>query len=117
MIIIRNTQIEQLDRAIQTSWQREFKMRLREDLPNQTSRMNDEQLAEYVEQGFENAKELEIEEKEDIYRFLKLGFLPREIIESDFTQSIIIRVLNNLNLSSAKRLDFIEQQIVERKQS
>ena len=96
------------------SWQREFEKRLRKDLPEQTLQMSDEQLAENVKLGHENAEELEITEKEEIYRFLKIGFLPKEFLEEDFTQSVLIRVLNNTNLSGAKRLDFIERQLVPR---
>ena len=114
MIVIDPEQMDEITRGIEEHWKQEFAARLRHDQPTPTAHMSDEQLGEYVRQGYDNALELEVTQKEDIYRFLKLAFLPKELLESDFTQSVLIRVLNNLSLSGTKRLDFIEQHVVKR---
>lgn len=113
-MIIRNKQLEGIKRSINQVWQKEFKDRLREDMPEQTSKMSDEKLTETVKSSHENAEELEIFEKECIYRFLKIEFLPKEFLEDNYNQSVLIRILNNTNLSSAERLDFLEQQLISR---
>jgi hypothetical protein len=113
-VIIRNEQMQALARSAEQQWRQEFAERLRHDFPDRTSQMEADQLIEYVAQGFENAHEPEITEREYIYRFLKLGFLPKELLESEYIQSVLIRILNNLNVSGAKRLDFIEQHVTSR---
>lgn len=117
MITIRDEQKEELARTVEQRWKEEFAERLRLDFPDAAGEMDTHQLMPLIDQGWANAKELEISEKEDVYRFLKLHFLPKEMVESDFIQSTLIRILNNFDLSGTRRLDFIEQQVVERKVS
>jgi hypothetical protein len=113
MTVIRDEQMEDLARDVNQRRTREFAGRLRKDFSEPTAPMNDQQLIELVEQGCSNAHELEIFEKEDIYRFLKLNFLPPELLQSPFIQSVLIRVLNNFTLSGTKRLDFVEEHVVK----
>ncbi|NJO18624.1 MAG: hypothetical protein HC877_23725 [Thioploca sp.] len=99
---------------IQQSLKQKFIQQLRCDYPQQTTKTNPQKLELLVEQSYLNAQELEIFDEENIYRFISLQFLPKELLESPFIQSVLIRVLNNFNLSATKRLDFIEQQITAR---
>ena len=117
MIAIRDEQKEELARTVEQRWKGEFARRLRRDFPDSAGKMDTHQLMALIDQGWANAKELEIAQKEDVYRFLKLHLLPKEMVESDFIQSILIRILNNLELSGTTRLDFIEQQVIGRKLS
>lgn len=117
MIAIRDEQKEALARTVEQRWKEEFAGRLRRDSPDSAGEIDTHQLMTLIDKGWANAKELEIADKEDVYRFLKLHFLPKEMVESDFIQSILIRILNNFDLSGTMRLDFIEQQVIGRKLS
>lgn len=112
---IRSEQMRSLEHSIQERHKREFVNRLRRDYPEATGSLDDQQLTERTEQGYANAQELEIFSTEDIYRFLTLQFLPEDVLKSPLTQSVLIRVLNNLNLSASKRLDFIEKNVAQRR--
>lgn len=113
MIRIRDEQQRALAQGIEQLWKKEYADRLRLDFPQQTASILPEEMGKLIDNGWTNAMELEIREREDIYRFLKLQFLPKKLLESDFVQSVLIRVLNNMNLSGTKRLDFIEEQIIK----
>ncbi len=113
-LTIREDQIRELEHSIEQRHRKEFVQQLRNDYPNRTKRMNDQQLWELVDKGYENATELELYEKKDKYRFISLRFMPKELLESPFIQSILIRVLNNFNLSGTKRLDFIYKHVANR---
>lgn len=115
MIVIRDEQKGELALTVEQRWKEEFAERLKSDFRDSAGEMDTQQLRDVINQLWENAKELEITEKEDVYRFLKLNFLPKEMVESAFIQSVLIRLLNNFNLSGTKRLDFIEQQVIDRK--
>lgn len=110
---IRDEQERELARGVEQLWKKEYGARLRVDFPHQTANILPEDLRGLIDDGWTNAKELEITEQEDIYRFLKFQFLPKELLESDFVQSILIRVLNNMDSSGTRRLDFIEQQVIK----
>lgn len=115
MLSIRSDQMQVLEHDIKQRHKEEFVQQLRQDYPERTVEMDEQQLQKLVEQGYENAEELEIFENQDIYRFISLNFLPKELFESAFIQSVIIRVLNNFDLSGTKRMDFIEHNIMNRK--
>jgi hypothetical protein len=113
VILIRDEQQRVLAQGVEQLWKKEYADRLRVDFPQKTASILPEDFRAIIDDGWTNAMELEITEQEDIYRFLKLRFLPREILESDFIQSVLIRVLNNMNLSGTKRLDFVEEQVIK----
>ena len=112
MIRIRDEQQRELAKGVENLWKKDFRHRLSVEFPLQTAKLSPEDFRKVIDDGWTNAKELEITEREDIYRFLRLQFLPKEMLESDFVQSVLIRVLNNFNLSGTKRLDFVEQQVI-----
>ena len=113
MIRIRDEQQRELAQGVEKRWKKEMRARLSVEFPLETEKLSPEDFRELIDDGWTNAKELEITEQEDIYRFLRLRFLRKEILESDFVQSVLIRILNNFNLSGTKRLDFIEQQVIK----
>jgi len=102
-----------LAHEVERQWKQEYADRLRADFPHQTASISAAALWEMIDDGWKNAIELQIKEHDDIYRFLKLRFLPITLLESDFIQSVLIRVLNNIDLPGAKRLDFIESQVIK----
>ncbi|OQW92194.1 MAG: hypothetical protein BWK78_02415 [Thiotrichaceae bacterium IS1] len=114
MLSIHPEQMQSLERDIEQRHKEEFVQQLQQDYPVPTGKMDEQQLQELVVQGYENAKELEFFEKRDIYRFISLNFLPKELLDSPFVQSVLIRVLNNFNCSGTQRMDFIEHNIVHR---
>jgi len=112
MLSIHPEQMQSLKYDLEQRHKEEFVQQLQQDYPMPTMTMDNRQLQELVAQGYENAKELEIVEKRDIYRFISLNFLPKELLDSPFIQSVLIRVLNNFNWSG--RPDFIEHNISHR---
>ena len=62
----------------------QFVQQLRCDYSQQTAEMNCQQLELLVKPGYLNAQELEIFDEEEIYRFISLQFLPKELLESSF---------------------------------
>ncbi len=94
--------------------QNEFAQALRINFKERTGEMTDQQLFDCIHKGYENACELEILKHYNVYRFIALSFLPAQILKSELLQAVIIRVLNNFDLSESQRLSFIYKHVVNR---
>lgn len=114
MIIIREEEFMAPEDEVDRQYKDELVEQLRYDRPEGTQGATDQELWEIAKQGVENARELEIFEGRAIYRFILLSFAPKELRESPFLQSVLIRVLNNFDMDGEKRMDFIEKQIIPR---
>ena len=111
---IRNEQIAGLDQAVEARRKQEFTDRLRLEYPGRASEWGNERLAKHVDEGYANARDLEIADYRSIYRFLALGMLPPETLNDPKIQSSMIRILNNLNMTGERRLDFIDRHVLRR---
>ena len=111
---IRREHIDALDKSMEALAKEEILDRLQHEFPYETKAMDDYSLKNLVDDSYADARELEIYETKNIYRLTKLNFLSPRLKKSPFIQSILIRVLNNLELEGSKRLDFIEQNVVHR---
>ncbi|WP_089726419.1 hypothetical protein [Candidatus Thiosymbion oneisti] len=114
MIIIREEEFMAPEGEVDQQYKEELAEQLRHDRPQATQGATDQELWDTAREAVENARELEIFEGRDIYRFILLSFAPKELRESPFLQSVLIRVLNNLDMSGENRMDFIEKQIIPR---
>ncbi len=94
--------------------QNEFAQALRVNYKEQTKEMTDQQLLDCIHNYYENACELEIFEYYNVYRFISLSFLPEHILQSKLMQGVIIRILNNFDLTESQRLSFIYKHVVNR---
>jgi hypothetical protein len=115
MLVIRNAQMNALARALEQMRKEEFARRLRSELPDRASALEASALHDLVNQAYDNAKDIEIVDKEDIYRFIKLSFLPEETRKSPLIQSVLLRVLNNTTWPASQRIAFIERHVVDRR--
>jgi hypothetical protein len=97
--------------VLSESSKHQITQRLRQKHPEETSNMSHQELEFLVDRGHANALELDISNEWDVYRFISLQFLPRDFLNDSFIQSVLIRLLNNLDIPSSTRLDFIEKQI------
>ena len=66
-----------------------------------------------VGECIDNGKEFDIIRDEDVLRFSVLALLPKSVRQDDWFSSIVIRVLNNENLSAGDRLAFIFGNVVD----
>ncbi len=92
----------------------EYAQALRGNFKEQTKEMTDQQLFDCIQNYYENACELEIFEYYNVYRFIALSFLPEQILTSELMQGVLIRVLNDFDLTESQRLSFIYKHIVNR---
>lgn len=89
--------------------QAQFVYRLRGEFPQRCSRMTSQDLQNLVKEGYEDTWHLEIIEPEDIYRFLKLYFLPEALLRSNVFGGIFRRILNNIAVSGTGRMNLIDR--------
>jgi hypothetical protein len=82
---------------------------LEAEYPTQCASMSSEALRRITVEGYEDAVALDITAPDDIHRFIRLRFLPDELLRSPYIQGVLIRILNNRGLSGAGRLDLIER--------
>ena len=88
--------------------------RLSHERPDLIQALSRAQLQKIAEQACDNALEFEIFDEESTYRFLKLWFLPADLLQSPPIQGALFRVLNNTTISASGRMDFIESQVLRR---
>ena len=117
MIQIRPDQMTAFDAALPEILILEFARRLRDLYPDRTDEVGAVKLRTIIDDGFADAKTLEIEIGEDVFRLIHLQFLKDFDLYEPKTQSGVIRVLNNTSVSGTSRLDFIYRHIVPRGQS
>ncbi len=89
--------------------QAQFVDRLQSEFPQRCSRMTSQDIQNLVNEGYEDARSLEIVEPQDIYRFLKLYFLPEVLLESNVLCGVLRRILNNMAISGTGRMDLIDR--------
>lgn len=111
-MIIRNVQLDTLSQSIDKFLVKEFAEKVVQRFPEQTGSVDNLELFELIDNDILDARNLEITDNEDIFRFLCLRYLIN--FNSPLAVSLIIRILNNLSMSATKRLDFIEEQILNR---
>ena len=113
-MIVRNQQIAGLDQAVEARRKLEFTERLRQEYPDRAGEWGDARLARHVDEGYADARSLEITDYQSIYRFLALGMLPPQTLSDPRVQSALIRILNNLNMPGEGRLNFIDRHVLRR---
>jgi len=89
-------------------------LRLRREYTAAVAHLSDEELGELVEGDLEDAPALDITSADHKFRFAAIRFWPREVLAAPLSQAVILRVLNNFELSAAVRLDFIEKNVRDR---
>ena len=67
-----------------------------------------------VVQAIEDGRPLGFRLDEDTARLAMLWLLPESLRHHPLAASVMIRILNNVELSPAERLDFIDAQVVHR---
>ena len=87
----------------------QFVSRLQVEFPEPCSHLTQQALQDLVCEGWEDALALEIAEPEDIYRFLKLYFLPEQLLRSSFFCAALRRILNNISVSGTGRMNLIDR--------
>lgn len=88
--------------------------RLRREHEDAVGSLGDDELQRLVDGDLEDARALEIRAPEDLYRFVAIRFWPRGSLDSPLSRAVVLRVLNNLDLPAAVRLDFIEKHVRDR---
>jgi hypothetical protein len=102
------TQPGDLDGYLDRYRQSQLARRLQDEFPQPCAQLPASALNQLVHDGCLDALALDITAPGDIHRFLKLSFLPNELLQSSFFQSVLIRILNNREVSGAGRLDLID---------
>jgi hypothetical protein len=111
MLVIRAGQIDAVEQRLRVRIQEEFAARLKADFPEQTAPLSETELRVQVADGYQAAEALAITDRADIYRFLKLRFLPPAALESSVARLAFYRVLTDPEKDAGRRLDFIERHI------
>ena len=111
MLTIRHEQLKALEAAMNEPWYDEFMSRLQMEFPQRIEKLSKEELCNQVDQGCQAAQELGIVEKSDIYRFLRLRYLPGTVWEQPSTQQVFYQVITDTSVDASTRLDFIERNI------
>lgn len=114
MIIIREEQLKVLEQETEKNLKHRLAKQLRSDFPKQTDTLSDSELQQQVEEGYIAAKKLAVEQPDDIYRFLKLTYISKDILSSVVVRNAFYCIITNTNIEASKRLDFVEHNIVNR---
>jgi|GEM_PF-7126692 len=112
MIRIRPEQLDRFEATVPDNLRHEFARRLRLLYPERTKAMGEAKLRQTVDDGFADAKDLEIPVGEDVFRLIHLQFLPEFDLNHPFNQSAVFRILNNTAMPGGERLDLIYQRVV-----
>ena len=81
------------------------------NFPQKIEKLSKKEIWNQVDQGCQVAQELGIVEKNDIYRFLRLRYLPDAVWEQPSTQQVFYQVITDTSVDAPIRLDFIEKNI------
>jgi hypothetical protein len=107
-MILRNEQFAALASQWERSKRASFAARIRREFPAQVADQSDEELAKDVEDGCAAARMLEIDEAEQVYRFLRLRYAPPALWERPGLHDVLFRTLMDRSLDPADRLQFVE---------
>ncbi len=114
MITIRKEQLDALEDDFNRRQRKTYAKRLRSDPKITLPPLTPEELDEQIEDGCVAAQELGIAETEDIYRFLRLRYIPEKLWTIPGLQDFMTKVLTQTMEDPARRLDFIEMNIAFR---
>lgn len=109
MLTIRKEQFDAFASEREKSLRDELLARLRRDLPEHVGAIPDQELQQQVSDGCQAARVLEIVDAEDLFRFLRLRYLPPQVWERPGAQEILVRVLTDTSVDAKRRLQFVEQ--------
>jgi hypothetical protein len=78
--------------------------------------IEEQELLRTIEESLEVAKQLDIADEKEVIRFIELQFnFSKFQLQSQFIQEALVHTLANVEWSAKKRLDFIDEQILDRK--
>jgi hypothetical protein len=111
MLTIRQKQFKELEETIEENWLRKLVSRLRQENQEDISTISEEELYNQVVQGCQAARELNIVDDNDIYRFIRLRYLPDVAWTRLGLQEVFYRIIFDNSVDASQRLDFIERNL------
>jgi hypothetical protein len=105
---IRGEQLDAIAAGFRRSREAIYAARLRVEANIGVDRVSDGALKEHIHSGCIAAAKLGITHDADVYRFLRLAHVNASEWRKPGIEEVMVRVLTDVTLSSAKRLDFIE---------
>lgn len=87
----------------------ELVTRLHRRLRSHVTGVTDEELRRHVEDGVVAAEALAIRNPADVYRFLRLRYVPASCWARPGAQEVLVRVLTDTTVDAGRRLDFVER--------
>ena len=108
MLTITNDQLEILATEHERMLCHVLMSCLRRELSTRIMAISEQELQMEVEQGIRAAKVLQIYNHDDVYRFLRLRYLPVSIWKRPGTQELLVRVLTDTSVDARRRLLFIQ---------
>lgn len=114
MLIIRPGQFATLEKTYRSQRRAQIWAAIRANYADLCDGVSDEDALKRIDEAIEDGKALGIVADTDVVRLAALAFLPREVLQDPMIASVLIRVLNNDEWESEKRLDFLHKHVVAR---
>jgi hypothetical protein len=114
MLTIRPEQMLELKRGYEEHLLIEYPARLRSAFPELLANVTRDALKQVTRQDVEAASGLDIEDEADVWRFVCLRYRMGSRRASPLHMGVVGEVLQNLDWSAKKRLDFIDHYVLSR---
>lgn len=109
--MIREEQLRRIGEEMERTTIARFEARLRSECPAELLPASDEELRAQVKEGSEAAAALNIQQGEDVYRFLRLRYLEADALASETVRDAFYKIISDRELDATRRLDFVERHI------
>lgn len=113
MTVIANQQVDVPASESEPSYVAALIARLCRELPILVSTVPAKELRRQVEDAIKAAQVLEINNFNNLYRFLRLRYLPVSIWERAGAEEMMVRVLTDPSVDAERRLSFVETCIAQ----
>ena len=117
MLVIRDEQMKAMQKYMLAKFARRMFLHLRENFPEETSDISDEELSTLIETGIKKAESYSIVEHEDIQGFLELMITRGTNFHEDDDHPEIQQILSNTEMANEEKIDEIDYyyELVEEK--
>lgn len=110
-MIIREDQLRRIGEEMERTTYARLAARLRSECPPGLLPASDEELHAQVKEGSEAAAALNVQQEEDVYRFLRLRYLEADALASETVRHAFYKIITDRELDATRRLDFVERHI------
>lgn len=113
MLKISNSQFKAQEVAAEELLCKRLASRLRQEMPMETNNIENQEMLVQIRQAVEASDKLNIEKEDDIFRFLRLKYLPSEAWRNPHAHQVFYECFTDTSIDASLRLSFVEENLLK----